>query len=346
MRPEDLNAALDFALNFRRGDANLTYARGLVGLSLDPEEPVDEDFIQAFVLGRRDPKLIDHLIQDDDSYQNAMETAADHGSAATRLMLCRGGRLAVQGRWLEAADIYEDVIADSVDHSWLRRYQLLAFLAGGDEPSFRRARGEVVDQILTVANGRKVADPEVRSDLAWLAALAPGDADDFWEMISGRKGDLWALSLETIQESPFRAWNVSELPEKCTLVYARGYVGGPRMVYLGQRLANGFRSLGAVQCRAGKFADAKKSFEEGIRLSYGKASPQDWAFMALVCHALGDHGEAVRWLNRFRDRRPSDHPLAFWNELEIRLLRSEAEAVVLYDPIFPANPFSPPPQER
>ena len=28
-------------------------------------------------------------------------------------------------------------------------------------------------------------------------------------------------------------------------------------------------------------------------------------------------------------------------ELEIRLLRSEAEAVNLYDPLFPADPFAP-----
>ena len=31
----------------------------------------------------------------------------------------------------------------------------------------------------------------------------------------------------------------------------------------------------------------------------------------------------------------------FWDEMEIRLLRNEAEAVVLYDPVFPADPFAP-----
>ena len=39
-------------------------------------------------------------------------------------------------------------------------------------------------------------------------------------------------------------------------------------------------------------------------------------------------------------RSSQPEPEAFRDELEIRLLRSEAEAVVLYDPIFPSNPFA------
>ena len=36
----------------------------------------------------------------------------------------------------------------------------------------------------------------------------------------------------------------------------------------------------------------------------------------------------------------STDPAQFWNELELRLSRSEAEAVVLYDPAFPEDPFA------
>jgi hypothetical protein len=50
---------------------------------------------------------------------------------------------------------------------------------------------------------------------------------------------------------------------------------------------------------------------------------------------------ARSWLDRVRAYRPSERPQDFWNELEIRLLRSEAEAVILYDPIVPADPFAP-----
>jgi hypothetical protein len=56
---------------------------------------------------------------------------------------------------------------------------------------------------------------------------------------------------------------------------------------------------------------------------------------------LGHGDEARRWLERLRDRSPDASPRAFWTELEIRVLRGEAEAVVLYDPAFPDDPFAP-----
>ena len=58
-------------------------------------------------------------------------------------------------------------------------------------------------------------------------------------------------------------------------------------------------------------------------------------------HRLGHHDEARRRLDRFRARSPRLGPNAFWGELEFRLLRADAEAVVLWDPIFPADPFAP-----
>ncbi len=36
----------------------------------------------------------------------------------------------------------------------------------------------------------------------------------------------------------------------------------------------------------------------------------------------------------------SNDPSQFWDELEIRLLGSEAEGVVCYDPAFPDDPFA------
>ncbi len=56
-------------------------------------------------------------------------------------------------------------------------------------------------------------------------------------------------------------------------------------------------------------------------------------------HRLGHRDEARRWLDRLRGYQPSTDPNDFWSELEIRLLRSEAEAVILYDPVFPEDPF-------
>jgi eukaryotic-like serine/threonine-protein kinase len=100
-------------------------------------------------------------------------------------------------------------------------------------------------------------------------------------------------------------------------------------------------TLGAALYRAGRFSEAIHRLEEGIRQRGGESSPQDWVFLALAHHRLGQHAEAHAWLDRLRTYQPDRSDAAYWNELEIRLLRREAEAVILYDPIFPADPFAP-----
>jgi hypothetical protein len=62
--------------------------------------------------------------------------------------------------------------------------------------------------------------------------------------------------------------------------------------------------------------------------------------MALAHHRLGNRDEARRSLEKLREHAPSTDPADFWDEWELRLLRSEAEAVILFDPVFPADPFA------
>jgi tetratricopeptide (TPR) repeat protein len=93
-------------------------------------------------------------------------------------------------------------------------------------------------------------------------------------------------------------------------------------------------TLGAALYRAGRFEEAIRRLEEGIRLRSGGTDPEDWVFLAMAHHRLGHRDEARRWLDRFRSHRPQRVAP------ETRLLHSEAEAVVLYDPAFPADPFA------
>jgi tetratricopeptide (TPR) repeat protein len=110
----------------------------------------------------------------------------------------------------------------------------------------------------------------------------------------------------------------------------------------GQSLkADALRTLGAALYRAGRCDEAIRRLEEGNRLRDGEGLPSAWPFLAMAHHGLGHREEARRWLDRLRAHQPSTDPDRFWNELEIRLLRSEAEAVVLYDPVFPDDPFAP-----
>jgi tetratricopeptide (TPR) repeat protein len=99
-------------------------------------------------------------------------------------------------------------------------------------------------------------------------------------------------------------------------------------------------TLGAALYRAGRFEEAIQRLEEATRLRGELESPRQWALMAMAHHRLGHGNEARRWLEKLQDRPPVADTADFWNELEVRLLRSEAEAVVLYDPMFPDNPFA------
>lgn len=99
-------------------------------------------------------------------------------------------------------------------------------------------------------------------------------------------------------------------------------------------------TLGAALYRARRFEDSIRRLDEGIREQGGKSLPQDWVFLALAHHQLGHGAEARRWLDRFWTYKANEKPDAFWDDLQIRLLRREAEALILYDPIFPRDPFA------
>jgi tetratricopeptide (TPR) repeat protein len=150
---------------------------------------------------------------------------------------------------------------------------------------------------------RMTTDPMIANNVAWYSVMAEGEEPDLSETV--RLAEL----------------AVNGAPER--------------------RKGDILNTLGAALYRAGRIAEAVRRLEEGIQERKGVSSEADWVFLALAHHRLGHHDEARRWLDRFRDRRPRLGPNAFWRELEIRLLRAEAEAVVLWDPIFPADPFVP-----
>jgi hypothetical protein len=121
-----------------------------------------------------------------------------------------------------------------------------------------------------------------------------------------------------------------------------------RLAEITVRVASGYDKadclsrLGMALYRAGRCDEAIRRLEEAIqtRGGAGASIPDDWEFLTLAHHRLRHREESHRWLNRLRDYRPSESPDRFWQEMVIRLLRSEAEAVILYDPIFPADPFA------
>jgi len=104
--------------------------------------------------------------------------------------------------------------------------------------------------------------------------------------------------------------------------------------------SNFLNTLGAALYRAGRYEEAIGRLEEAVQARGGVGMPDDWEFLALTHYRLGHRDGALRWLNRLREHRRSKEADRFWDELWIRLLMSEAEAVILYDPAFPDDPFA------
>ena len=105
--------------------------------------------------------------------------------------------------------------------------------------------------------------------------------------------------------------------------------------------------------RAGRYNEALIRFEQLNRVS--RLAVLDWLFLAMIQSRLGYASEARGMLETAdgciaeSDKSPPETRASgvgqpqWQSVLErhvIRLVRSEAEAVILYDPIFPADPFA------
>ncbi len=135
----------------------------------------------------------------------------------------------------------------------------------------------------------------------------------------------------------------------CTL--ASGAVDDPEVLVrmaqasLGTESAEPNPSLlaaaGAALYRAGRYREAIGMLESAERLQSG-VRPQIQAFLAMANHALGHAVEARRWLEQVHARTaPSgSDPDLFWSDIEIETLYHQAEALLLFDPVFPAEPFA------
>jgi eukaryotic-like serine/threonine-protein kinase len=148
----------------------------------------------------------------------------------------------------------------------------------------------------------QTTDPLQANMVAWNCALAPGAFSDLGA------------------------------PVRLAEFAARGFPAHEKHIAL--------NTLGAALYRAGRFEEAIGRLEEAIKARNGAGEPLDWPWLAMAHFRLGHRDEAHRWLDRLRNRAPSNDPDEFWDELEIGLLRSEAEAAILYDPAFPADPFA------
>jgi tetratricopeptide (TPR) repeat protein len=119
--------------------------------------------------------------------------------------------------------------------------------------------------------------------VAWLCALAPGADADFARPLK-------------LAELAVRSAAANERP-------------------------NVLNTLGAVLYRAGRFQEAIGRLEEGIRTRKGEGMGQDWVFLAMAHHRLGEKEKARAYLAKLGNE-PAD--VRGWDQLEMAVLRREA----------------------
>ena len=95
-------------------------------------------------------------------------------------------------------------------------------------------------------------------------------------------------------------------------------------------------TLGAALYRAGRFEEAIRRLNESIQALDGGDVPKGFAFLAMAHHRLGHGDEAKRWLDKLAAYQPKEGADFSWDDVEIRILRREAESLILGSP--PAAP--------
>jgi tetratricopeptide (TPR) repeat protein len=295
----EAEAAFDEAVVARPFDTAILLERACFLAAHSPGQKADDDFARAYILGNREPTLLETISSSEPIFRRVVAESAGSEAPlwAIRLWAKRGEFLAKRRLWTEAAAAIGEAVRL---HPWglaYRRHLILTLLAAGDHIDLRRSCTDILDRFgMTTA-------PMIANRVAWSSAMS-------------------------VTEEP----NLSETVRLAELA-VNGAPEHQKAVFL--------VTLGAALYRAGRFAEAVRRLEEGIQKRKGVSLETDWVFLALAHHRLGHHDQARRWLDRPRDRRPRRGSNAFWDVLEIRLLRAEAEAVVLWDPIFPADPFAP-----
>jgi tetratricopeptide (TPR) repeat protein len=290
----EAEAAFDEAVAARPLDSAIRLERARFLAAYSQGQKADEDFARAYILGNREPTLLDTISSSESLFRRVV---AESAVSAAPLWAKRGDFLAKRQLWTEAAADSGEAVRLEPENIVYRHHQILALLAAGDHDGLRRTRSDILDRF------RMSTDPGIANNVAWSSVMAAGEEPNLSETV--------------------------RLAE-------RAVDGVPELQKAGH-----LNTLGAALYRAGRFAEAVRCLDEGIEKRKGEILEADWVFLAMAHHRLGHHDEARRWLDRFRDRSPDLDPSAFWDELEIRLLRAEAEAVVLWDPIFPADPFAP-----
>jgi tetratricopeptide (TPR) repeat protein len=257
-----------------------------------------------------------------------------HGDKPAR----RGDALAERGLWAEAAYL-EAVRARPLDASWRANSAWAAltrfYIARGRPERAVAELGAAVSRWLDVLGLR-----------VWhcLALLAAGDRVGWERAVVGFLDRFPGPMDPPWEDASIVAWVCAQGPDplpdpEVPVRLAEAAIRNATEVGFDFKPHGFLTTLGAALYRAGRYDEAIRRVQEAIR-ARGSDDAADYAFLSMAHHRLGHREEALRWLDWLRQHPPSTDPAQFWWDLSVRLLRSEAEAVIVYDPAFPVDPFA------
>jgi tetratricopeptide (TPR) repeat protein len=344
----DAEAAFAEAVRVRPDVASIWLERGRFYLARSRPLEAAADFARAFALGGREPELANlvaataaldaavlthpddpslcvargrvraaegRLDRADADFARALELAHDD----PRILRSCAGYLARRGLWEEAAAVYANVCSGE-QSSWNEDgIGLAALLIGsGQTDRYRQLCASMADRADDAAPGPSIF-------LVRIGGLGP--------------------------QEPATAGRLVALAERLSAVQPRHWV---------------LHGYGACCYRAGRYDQAVAALQASLADGPWPGDAMNWLMLALAHHRLGHADESRRWLEKAAgwlaradaavtdhrrsfdeywrlDDPPADSPQAIhlhdW--LCSRVLRREAEALILYDPIFPADPFAP-----
>jgi WD40 repeat protein/tetratricopeptide (TPR) repeat protein len=217
------------------------------------------------------------------------------------------------------------------------------YIARQVEREARAGRWAESARLAAAAAGRRDLDPRARSSLA-LVSLRAGDSATYRRVCAAAARALSERPTATMGEVNSLAWTLALGPgglDRYDEPIAQFEAGMRRIrATEGRSRHTLLNTLGGLLCRAGRWDQAASRLAEGLAADPGGDAPQDWALLALAHAARGDRAEARRWAGRLGPRAPSNSPSAFWDELEIALLRREAEAAVDFAGPLPEDVFA------
>jgi WD40 repeat protein len=205
------------------------------------------------------------------------------------------GERAAANRWREAADLCARAAAGEPMDVAAGYCHGLALLKTGDRDGYRRLCARLLRE---ASAARRELRPESANAVAMLCALAPDSVTDWDAPLGLVRQALAGLDREAVsnEERQHRrhAWLNTE---------------------------------GAVLFRAGRHREAIERLTEAVAAEGHGGTVEDWIFLALAQHSLGEREGAGEWWAKVRATKPDGGRFS-WEGVEIDLLRREAEGRV------------------